>query len=74
MHVAQSFQVVTYKTICTGNIQHNNDDVIIVEVTMTRRKFQKLPNPEKQTKTVVFGDIFRNFKVFLSISKTSLPQ
>ena len=45
-HVEKSFQVVTYSTICTGHIQHNNDDVIKVEVTMTRRNFQKLPNPE----------------------------
>ena len=26
-------------TICTGHIQHNNHDVIIVEVTMTRQDF-----------------------------------
>ena len=42
-HVEKSFQVVTYSTICTEHIQHNNDDIIIVEVTMTRQKFL---NPE----------------------------
>ena len=26
-HVEQNFQVVTYSTICTGQIQHNNHDV-----------------------------------------------
>ena len=45
-HVEKSFQVVTYNTICTGHIQHNNHDVTIVEVTMTREKIQKLLNPE----------------------------
>ena len=45
-HVERSSQVVTYSTICTGHIQHNNDDVIIVKVTMTRQKFQKLLNSE----------------------------
>ena len=39
-HEEKSFQLVTYSTICTGHIQHNNDDVIIVEVTMTRQKFK----------------------------------
>ena len=33
-HVEKSFQVVTCSTICTGHIQNNNHDVIIVEVTM----------------------------------------
>ena len=42
----ESFQVVTYSTICTGHIQHNNNDIIMVEVTMTRQNFQKLLNPE----------------------------
>ena len=45
-HVEKSIQAVTYSTICTGHIQHNNDDVIIVEVTMTRQNFQKLRNPK----------------------------
>ena len=45
-HVEKSFQAVTYNTICTGHIQHNNHDVTIVEVTMTRQNFQKLLNPE----------------------------
>ena len=45
-HVEQNFQVVTYSTICTGHIYDNNHDVITVEVTMTKRKFQKLLNPE----------------------------
>ena len=45
-HVEKSFQVVTYSTICTGHVQRNNHDVIIVEVTMTRQKFQKLLNSE----------------------------
>ena len=40
-HVEKSSQVVTYGTIYTGHIQHNNDDVIILEVTMTRHKFQR---------------------------------
>ena len=38
--------MVTYSTICTVHIQHNIHDVTIVEVTMTRQKFQKLLNPE----------------------------
>ena len=37
---------VTYSTICTGHIQHNNHDVTIVEVTMTRNFFQNLLNLE----------------------------
>ena len=42
-HAEKSFQEVTYSTICTGHKQHNNNnDVIIVEVTMTRQKFQKI--------------------------------
>ena len=45
-NVEQNFQVVTYSTVCTGHIQHDNDDVIIVEVTMTRQIFEKLLNPE----------------------------
>ena len=45
-HVEKNLQVVTYSTICTGHIQHNNHDVTIVEVTMTRQIFQKLQNPE----------------------------
>ena len=46
-HVEKSFQVVTCSTICTEHIQHNNEDIIIVEVTMTRQKFQKkMLNPE----------------------------
>ena len=44
-HVEKNFQVVTYSTIGTGHIQHNNHDVIIVEVTMANI-FQKLLNPE----------------------------
>ena len=34
-HVEKNFQVVAYSTICIGHIQHNNDDVIIMEVTIT---------------------------------------
>ena len=45
-HVEKSFQVVTYSTVCIGHIQHNNHDVIKVEVMMTRQNFQKLLNPE----------------------------
>ena len=41
-HVEKSFQVVTYSTICTGHIEQHNNDVIMVEVTMTRQKFQKM--------------------------------
>ena len=62
-HVEKSFQVVTYSTICTEHIQHNNDDVIIVEVSMTRQKFQKLLNPEIN-QTEVFGNI-KEFQIFL---------
>ena len=54
-NIEQNFQVLTYSTVCTGHIQHNNDEVIIVEVTMTRQKFQKLLNSEIK-KTEVFGD------------------
>ena len=42
----ENFQVSTYSTICTGHIQHNNDDVIIAEVMTTRQKFIKLLSPE----------------------------
>ena len=45
-HVEKRFQVVIYSTICTEHIQHNNHDVTIVEVTMTRQNFQKLLNLE----------------------------
>ena len=45
-HVEKIFKPVTYSTICPGHIQHNNHDVTIVEVTMTKQKFQKLLNPE----------------------------
>ena len=45
-HVEKSFQVVAYSIIYIGHIQHNNNDVIIVEVTMTRQKFEKFLNPE----------------------------
>ena len=59
-HVEKSFEVVTYSTIYIGHTQHNNHDVIIVEVTMTRQNFQKL---------------FRSLEIFfyfnlLSIQKT----
>ena len=36
-HAEKSFQVATYSTICIGQMQHNDHDVIIVEVTMTRQ-------------------------------------
>ena len=62
-HVEKSFQVVTYSLICTGHKQHNNHDVIIVQVTMARQNFQKLPNPEINQNGDVF-DIFRNFRYF----------
>ena len=42
----ESFQVVTYSTICIGQIQHSNHEVTRVEVTITRQNFQKLLNPE----------------------------
>ena len=45
-HVEKSFQVLTYFTICTEHIQHNNDDIVIVEVMMIGQKFQKLLNLE----------------------------
>ena len=45
-HVEKSFKVVTSSTICTGHIQNNNDDVIILEVTMTRQNFEKSLDPE----------------------------
>ena len=38
--------MVTYSTICTRHIEHNNNDVIIVEVKITRQNFQKVLNPE----------------------------
>ena len=44
-HVEKSFEVATYSIICIGHIQHNNSDVIIVEVTMTSQRSQKLLNP-----------------------------
>ena len=44
-HVEKSFHVVTYSTICIGQLQHNNHDVTIVEVTMIGQNFQKLLNP-----------------------------
>ena len=43
-HVERRSQVVTYSTICIEHIQHNNDDVISMEVTMTSQNFQKLLN------------------------------
>ena len=62
-HVEKSSQVVIYGTICTGHIQHNNHDVIIVEVTMVRQSFQKLKTLEL-TKMDAFSDIFRNVRYF----------
>ena len=59
--VQKSFQVVTYRTICTGHKQHNNHDIIIVKATMTRQNSQKLQTREI-TKMDVSGDILRNFR------------
>ena len=59
-HIVKSFQVVTYSTICSGHIQHTNYDVTIVEVTMTRQKFQKLLNLEID-ETLLFCDFLGNF-------------
>ena len=45
-HGEHSLQVVTYGTVCSGYIEHKYDNVMIVEVPMTRQNFQKLLNPE----------------------------
>ena len=70
-HVKKGFPVVTYSTIYIGHIQHN-DDAIIVEVTMTRQKFQKLLYIRKLTNTEVLVDILRDFRFFSSINMMSL--
>ena len=43
--------MVTYRTICTEHIQHNNDDVIIMELGQL-------------TKMEVFVDIFSIYRYF----------
>ena len=45
MYVEQNFQVVTYNTVCTGHIYHDNHDVNIVEEMMTKQKYQKPTKP-----------------------------
>ena len=34
--------MVTYTTVCTRHIKYNNDEVIIVEVTMIRQKISTI--------------------------------
>ena len=59
-HVEQNFKVITCCTISTGHIYYNKHDGIKVEMTMTKQKFQKMPNLVINQNRVV-DDIFRDF-------------
>ena len=59
-HVEKSFQVVTYSTLLYWtHIQHNNHDVIIVEVTMIFQKFINLEINETLMFSVIFGNTLK---------------